>query len=309
MFLSLSRIIKYGSLNFWRNKAISMASISVLTLTLIIITGVALLSIIAQTVLTSIEGKIDIAATFKTDAAEEQVVKIKTALEGLEEVGGVEYITREQALTQFRERHKNDEVVLRSLDEVGENPFGATLNIKAKKAADPVEFERIARFLQQDVYAGVIDKVNYFDNKVIIEKLSAITGAARRGGVALSLVLILIAVLVAFNTIRLTIYTTRDRFTIMRLVGSSNWFIRGPVIVENALNGALAAVITMVLYMAGLSITSTKITEFFAGPNIDINLWQSYLTNFWQFFLLQLGVAVILGIIASLFALRRYLKV
>lgn len=309
MFLSLSRIIKHGALNFWRHKAISSAAISVLSLTLIIITGVALLSIVAQTILASIESKIDISATFKPDTAEEQIMKVKNALEGLGEVGGVDYISQEKALADFRERHKDDEIVQRSLDEVGANPFGATLNIKSKNAANAVEFERIARFLQQDVYADVLDKVNYFDNKAIIERLSAITAAARRGGVALSLILVLIATLVAFNTIRLAIYTMRDRFTIMRLVGSSNWFIRGPVIVESILNGVLAALITSMLYLFGLSIISPKLAEFFAGPNINIDIYSAFLTNFWQFFLLQVIIAVVLGIIASLFALRRYLKV
>lgn len=310
MFLtSLNRILKHGLANFWRNKAISSALISVLTLMLVIITGVAVLLIIAQTLLQGIEAKVDISATFKPEAAETDVLNIKKSLEGLDEVKSAEYVSEDEALEQFKERHKNDEVVQKSLEELGTNPFGATLNIKAKLAADSTQFERIARFLQQDIYSDLVDKINYFDNKAIIERLSQITAATRRAGVILSLVLIFIALLVAFNTFRLAIYTERERITIMRLVGSSNWFIRGPIIVESVMNGLAAAAITSLVFMIGLNIISPRLSVFFSGPDFNLNIYQTYAANFWQFFLMQAVIAIALAIISSLIAMRRYLKV
>ena len=308
-FTSLSRIFKHGAANFWRNKSISSASISVLTLTLVIITGVGLLLIIAQTLLLGIESKVDISATFKPDVTETEIFKVRDALKNVEEVGSVEYVSQSDALTLFKERHKNDTVVQQSLEELGQNPFGATLNIKAKNVSQPSQFERIARFLQQDVYTSIIDKINYFDNKAIFDRLSAITAAARQTGVVLSLILIVIAMLVAFNTIRLAIYTARDRITIMRLVGSSNWFIRRPFLIESALNALVAAAITSLFFWIGLNVISPKLSTFFAGPGIEINILKAYLDNFWQFLGLQLGVAILLGVVSAFIAMRRYLKI
>lgn len=308
-FTSLARIFKYGAQNFWRDKAVSSATISVLAFTLVTITGVAVLSMAAQGLLSDVESKIDISATFKADTPEDQIIKVKDALSKLDFVGDVEYVSQEQALENFKQRHQNDPVIQQSLKEIGTNPFGATLNIKAKNPSDQTQFENIAHFLRQDVYSSIIDNVNYYDNKTIIERLSAITATARKSGVVLSLILIVIAMLVAFNTIRLTIYNTRDRITIMRLVGSSNWFIRGPLLVENALNGLVAAVITTAIFAIGLSAVSPRLATFFASPGININILDTYMNNFWQFFLMQAGIAIALGVISSLIAMRRYLRV
>ena len=111
------------------------------------------------------------------------------------------------------------------------------MNIKAQ---DPREYESISRFLESDNFKNIVSKINFRQNQPVIEKLTAILKASRALGFGITLALSAIAILVAFNTIRLAIYTSRDEISIMRLVGASNAYIRGPFIMEGVLHGLIA---------------------------------------------------------------------
>ena len=112
---------------------------------------------------------------------------------------------------------------------MGDNPLEASLNIKAKLIDN---YESIASFLESTRFSAMVDTVNYRQNQKVIEKLSSILSTVRNSGFIAILVLGFIAVLVTFNTIRLKIYSMREEIGVMRLVGASNWYIRGPFIIE-----------------------------------------------------------------------------
>ncbi len=156
---------------------------------------------------------------FAPAAYEADVLDVKEELEALPEVAEVEYVSREQALEDFRGRHENDQLTLQALDELDENPLGAVLNIRAKETS---QYESIATFLEEsDALSqdgdALIDNVNYFQNKVTIDRLTDIINASERIGFAVTLVLTILSVLITFNTIRLAIYTSRDEIKVMRL--------------------------------------------------------------------------------------------
>ena len=127
----------------------------------------------------------------------------------------MKYVSRETALENFRLRHENDQITLQALDELGDNPLGATLNIKA---LEPSQYEGIANFLNEENILSsegekIIDKINYFENKIAINKLSRIINSAERLGLVLSLALIVVSIVITLNTIRLTIYISREEIS------------------------------------------------------------------------------------------------
>ncbi len=300
--VTLKRIITYGWISFRRNGWLSTATILVMMLTLFVIGGLLLTSVVANTILRDLEGKIDISMSFKKGTTETVIAGVKSEIQTLPEVREVTYVSAQEALSNFKERHKDDSTILASLEELGEeNPLLATLNIKAE---DPLQFASIADFLQKKNYPNV-EKINYFENQKIIDRLSSVVRGVRSLGIAIVLILGFVAVLVAFNTVRLAIYTAREEINIMKLVGATNWYIRGPFMVEGVLHGVFAAIATSLLYFPIIWVASPKLLFFL--PNINL---QTYFTeNFVQFLVILLTIGIVLGVGSSLLAVRRYLKI
>ena len=292
-------------MNFWRNNWVSLAAILVVVITLFTIGSLIFSRAILGSVLTQVQNRIDISVYFKTDAEEEGILALKDLVSKLDEVKSVEYISAEEALTIFKERHKDNALISQSLEELGSNPLGAALNIKAKEIS---QYESIAKFLNAGNGAfdsSAIDKINYFQNKKVIDRLSLILDSTKNLGLIISLILIGVAVLVTFNTIRLTIYAAREEVEVMRLVGASNRFVSGPFIVEGIMYGFISAVVVMVLFYPFTLWIGARVGRFFG----DINIFEYYISNFGQIFLTLLVIGVLLGSVSSFIAVRRYLKV
>jgi cell division transport system permease protein len=306
-WLSTKRIIRTGFLSFWRNSFVSLSSILVVSVTLFTIGALIFTSVIMESVLTDLKSKVDVNVYFVTTASEDEVVKVRASLEKIPEVASVEYISRAQAVADFKEKHKDDYLTLQALDELADNPLGARLNIVAK---DPSQYESIVKSLEDksalsQAGASIIDKVNYRQNKVVIDRLTQIITGAKQLGFALAGVLVLISLLITFNTIRLVIYMSREEIAIMRLVGASNMYIRGPFVVGGVIYGFISALIAMALFYPVTLWLGGTTTEFFGG----VNLFEYYVKHFFEMFLLLLGVGALLGAISSFLAVRKYLKV
>ena len=300
--ITFRRVLTYGWLSFRRNGWLSTATILVMMLMLFVIGGLLLISVVSNTVLNDLENKIDISMSFRKNTSEATILAIQRETEALAMVREVSYVSPEEALTSFKERHKDDPAVLASLEELGEeNPLPATLNIKAR---DPNDFPAIAKFLEGKNFPGV-EKINYFENQKVIERLSSVVRGMRSLGIVAVLVLGFVAVLVAFNTVRLAIYTAREEINIMRLVGATNWYIRGPFMVEGILQGSIAAVATALFFFPIIWLSASKILVFLPS----INLFRYFAQNFFEFLLILLVIGVSLGVGSSMIAVRRYLKI
>ena len=142
--LVTKRIFKSGLQNFFRNGFVSLSSVLVITITLFIITSVILLGGFLNYSLDQVRNKVDVNVYFITTATETDILSVKKSLDALPEVSSIEYISRDQALINFKEKYKGDDLTLQALDELGDNPLGATLNIKAK---DPSQYAGIAKYL------------------------------------------------------------------------------------------------------------------------------------------------------------------
>ena len=306
-WIKLKRILRTGFFNFWRDGTVSFASVLVMTITLMVIGLVSFSGAILDTTLAELRNKIDINVTFATSAAEEDILGIKHALESLPEVFLVTYVTRDEALTLFKERHQNDQAILSALDELGENPLGAVLNIKAR---DPAQYASVAEFLESDNALSsegitIIDRLNYFENKVAIDKLTRIIATADRLGFILTIFLAVISVLIAFNTIRLTIYITRDEVSVMRLVGASTTYIRGPFVVVGVIYGVVAGLLTLLLFLPITYWLASSTESFFIG----FNIFSYYLRHFLEIASIIIASGVLIGALSSFLAIRKYLKV
>jgi len=302
MFLvKVKRVIRVGFVNFWRNGWISLATILVMTIALFVVGSLILGKAVVASTLAQLEDKVDITVYFKTGADEEEIFTFQDKLEKLNEVKTVAYVSSEEALSAFRKRHVDNALITQSLEELGENPLGANLNIKAK---DTSQYESIAHFLEASAIFS-IDKINYRQNKMVIDRLGNILNASRNVGLGITLLLSAIAIIVAFNTIRLAIYTSKDEITVMRLVGASSRYIRGPFIVEGIMHGIVASVFTMFIFYPLTLWLGPLAEKFFGG----VNLFNYYLSSFFQLFAVLLVFGSGLGAISSFIAARRYLKV
>jgi cell division transport system permease protein len=284
-----------------RNGWLSTATVSIMVLTLLVITVLIMVNVIANAVLISLENKIDISVYFKLKTPEEQILNVKSQLEELAEVENIKYVSQDQALVDFKEKHKDNPVLLQSLEELDANPLEASLNITAKQTS---QYASINQFLESVHYRDIIDKVNYMQNKGVIEKLSSIIIDVKTMGLVISLILAIIVFLVTFNSIRLAIYSSREEINVMKLVGASNWFIRGPFILEGLLYGIIATVITIIILYPAFYFVSPKISGFL--PIGDIFIY--FRANVLALSVLLLGVSVVLGIFSSFIAVRKYLK-
>jgi len=300
------RISRYGLIGFVRNGFVSLAAVLIMTITLFVVAVLMVGSAALTTTLEQLTQKVDVNVYFITTAPEERVLEVERSLENLPEVASVTYTSREEAIANFRERHKNDQLTLQALDELEENPLGASL---AVQAYDTSQYESIARFLEDAPVVGegedrIIEKVNFFQNKAAIDRLTNIINTARTIGFATALILGIASILIAFNTIRLAIYTSRDEISVMKLVGASPWYVRGPFVVAGILYGvASGAFVLIVLYPIMLWLGGPS--EAFFG---SFNTFEYYVSTFPLLFLVVMGVGVLLGALSSYLAVRRYLK-
>ena len=299
--VTLSRIIKFAWQGFLRNGWLSVSTIGIMILALLVFESLILFNVIAGGAIESVQEKVDVSVYFKSNVSEDSVLNIKRSLEGLSEVKAVEYVSREEALEEFKARHADDETIVQTLEELDENPLLASLNIKANELG---EYDTIASYLEAPNLADSIEKVTYAQNKVVIDRLDKLTNATERGVVALTIFLAFLAVLVTFNTIRLAIFSNREQIEIMRLVGASNSFIRGPYIAEGVLYGLIAAVVSFAILVPVISFMSPHI----AGFILEVNLGDYFANNWVNLILYQVLFGVTLGIVSSAIAIRKYLE-
>jgi len=304
----MKRIARSGFFSFWRNGFVSLSSVLVMIITLFVITSTIFLGAILNASLQEIKSKVDINVYFVRTAPEADILALQKALEVLPEVKvPVEYVSREDALADFRQKHQDDQFTLQALDELGENPLGASLNIRAK---EPSQYEGIAEFLKSkgaltENGTTIIDKINYYQNKTAIDTLTKMINSANRLGFILTLFLVLVSILITFNTIRLAIFMSRDEISVMRLVGASRMYIRGPFIVSGAIYGVVSGFITLTLFFPITLWLGNATAEFFVG----LNVFSYYISNFAQIFLIVIFSGAFIGALSSFLAVRKHLKI
>ncbi|MFA5934486.1 MAG: permease-like cell division protein FtsX [Candidatus Paceibacterota bacterium] len=308
IWLNIKRVFRSGLQNFFRNGFVSLSSVLVMSITLFIMSSMIFLGGFLEYSLNKVKEKVDINVYFLTTTSEEDILSVRKSLEALSEVSSIEYISREQALIDFKEKHKDDELTLQAVDELDDNPLGGSLNIKAK---EPSQYAGIAKFLDSTNGSllskdgiKIIDKVNYYQNKIIIDRLSGIIKSANTLGIWLAIIFIIISILMTFNTIRLTIFMAKDEISVMRLVGASGKYVKGPFVVSGILCGLISSVIILIISAIFAFWVSRYYGSYFSG----FNLFNYFIDNFMKILLVIMGSGVIFGSLASYMAVHKYLR-
>jgi len=309
--IKIGRTIKYGILNIVRNGWLSIGTISIILITLFMINIQTAIVFSNHLLLKDMQDKINVSVYFKDDTSQEEVFKIKEQIENLPEVKEVIFISKEEALSQFKEFNKDKEEIQKSLEELAENPFGAILNIKAHH---PDQYGAIAEKIEQMDGHDQIKFVNYLKYKSVIDNLGQEMKSNQRVALLMGMTLSIIAILITFNSIRITIYSHRQEIEIMRLVGASNKYIQLPYIWEGIFYGFVAALVSVPLAYFYLSFISQGSGADSVLPVSNTTYLKEFLSDYFSqniflIFLSHLLLGISLGTVSSFIAIRRYLKI
>lgn len=303
---TLRRIIRSGCINFVRNSWLSIAAMAVMLITLTIV----LFSIIANATFNNtikqINSKINVSVYLKDSVDQQQTDDLIGQIKKLDNVQTVTYLNKNQALELYKKQNANNTSLLIAATEAT-NPVPATIQIQpydTNKLAD------IKSFLEKpDIKALQSDPTSYSGTiKQAVDNIAHASLFLRRAGIASVLVFSFVSMLIIFNTIQMAIFNRRDELTIMRLLGASTSYIRGPFVVESMLYGIIAAIISVVL-LNGLFVVSSSTLQASSLGLLDINYANQYFgDHFWKFLTLQVLLGIFIGAVSSIIATRRYLK-
>lgn len=289
-------------MNFFRNGWLSFATISVLAISLYIISVTFFIWVMADVVLKSIEEKINISVYFQPEVSEEEVLEIKGVFVGIEGVKSVEYVSKNQAFDEFKNLGESDPSIKKALELIGENPLLSSLVIRAHSSE---KYESIDQAVQNAGLGEKINRISYKENKDSIERFNNIIKIIKEIGLALGVIFVAVAVMITFNTIRITIYSHKQEFEIMRLVGASNLYVEMPYVFEGIFYGISASIVSVIALFGTVKFMSSFANKIVPG----YNLVSYYLDHLLLIFSSLIVLGIILGIISSFIAIRRYLKI
>lgn len=303
MLVTAIRILKAAFQNIARNAWLGAATVAVLVLALLSVNVLVGVNTLINRAVGILEEKVDVTVFFKPNAHEAVVNQARFFLEDLPQVRRVELVPAEQALALFRERHRNDPEILAALEELGENPLGATIRITAR---DTSNYPFIVETLQNPQFADAIESRSYDDHSASIEAVRMLAKNVRLVGVGLIIVFTLIGILIIFNTVRVAIYTQREEIGIMRLVGASSPYIRFPFVIQGIVLALIALLVT-----AGMVAIIVEWAEPLLVPLYDgmaPGLRHAFFGEGWRLALVEGGCLAFLVGITSWAAVGKYLK-
>ena len=307
-FNTFKRIIRTGATNFVRNAWLAMAAMAVMVVTLTIILFSIITSATFNNTIDQITSKINISVYLKDSVTEKQRTDLMAGLKTLPNVKKVDFISKDQALAEYKAANANNQGLLQALNETS-NPLPASVQILP---VDPSKIQDIKTYLDkpenmalQDPQAGT----SYSgDRKAAIDKITHATNVLQRIGVAAVIIFAVISMLIIFNTIQMAIFNRRDELTIMRLLGATTWYIRGPFVVESIMYGVISALISIAIIDAVFVAASSALQASSLGL-LDIGYANTYFhEKFWLLLTLQLAAGIVIGAVSSTIATRRYLK-
>ena len=308
MFLSqCKRIIYLGLLNVVRSPFVTFSAVFVMTITLFVVGFSLLFGQVMEDTLETLRNKVDITVYFVSDTSEEYILSIRDELQENPYVENVVYISQTEALNEYLKRHENNPDLTKGINLLEGNPFRARFSIRANNTES---FGQIAEFITQkdllleESTTRIVDKIDYYQNKNIIERLNAIVETATFFTRLIIILLIFISFLIVFNIIRLVIYLSKDEISVMRLIGAKDWYIRSPFLISGSVYGFIGAILSM-LFLYPISYWLSPAVQAFFGN--EGGLFVYYVASFFQVMLVLLVLGVFIGMLSSWLSTNRYL--
>ncbi len=303
MLISSLRVFKFAVKDFWRNFGLSLMTISILTLTYVSLNLLVVVNFFTDTAIKLIENRVDISVYFGPDVSADRVMGVRGNLLNLPEVKDVTFVSRDDALAQFKKTHASDPSILEALQEVGDNPLGPVLIVKANSAEN---YGPILEALKGPAISSLVKDKTVEDHRSLIERLTAITDKVKRAAIGLSLMFAFISLLIVFNTVRVAIYIHREEISIMRLVGASSNFVRLPFLIETVFFNLIALGLVAAAVFPALRVIEPAASAFF--DNAQVGLVDYYRNNWIAIFGYQLAAVTALSLLAAWFSMRRNLR-
>lgn len=305
MITFLLRTAKYAFQDFWRNFWLSLITVTVIFIALFSFNSLILVKTVSEYTLETIENKIDVSVFINPGTEEAVIMDLRARILGLEQVKEVIYVSAKEALDSMKDKHKEDQSILQSIEELQENPLGAQLIVRAQSTE---EYDPIVALLGDERYSSIIADKNFDEHTIIIDKVAGISRRIRSVASVLTIIFALIALIVVYNTLRVIIYTHRTEIAIMRLVGATKWFIRMPYLWQSLFYALFAIVIFLLIWYPILGLIQPFVNELFVDGSA-INLVDFYNINFILLFGGQLLGLLVLLSVASILATSKYSKV
>jgi cell division transport system permease protein len=299
------RIIKAGCLSFLRNATLAVAAIAVMVITLTIVLTSIIANATFSNTISQITDKIDISIFLKDNVTPQQRDKLLADLKNLPNIKSVKYISKEEALTSYKKQNQTNTALLVAISET-DNPLPASITVKP---TDPNKITEIQKALERPDIKQLSEHTDsQEERKQALNKITTATQFFQKAGVVGVIVFAVVSMLIIFNTIRMAIFNRRDELQIMRLLGASSWYIRGPFVVETILYGIVSAIISLTLCNFLFVGAASALGASSLGL-LDIHFASAYFGNrFWLFLISQTASGILIGAVSSVIATRRYLK-
>ncbi|MDD5639421.1 MAG: permease-like cell division protein FtsX [Candidatus Pacebacteria bacterium] len=294
------KIIKGGWKNFKRQGFLSFATALIIFVVVLLGTSLFIFEGGVRFFSEKIRDKIDVSVYFKESVDREAILDFKSQIEKMPEVKSVEYISPEDAYAIFSKSHENDDFS-RSLQAIQVNPFLASLKIKTNF---PEQYATVTEFFKKEEVAPYVRNVNDHKRGLIIEKFSKIATNVENVGLIATIILSIIAIIITYNTVRLSIHSQRMEIEVMHLVGAKNSLVRGPFLVQGMLSGFFASLVAFIISLIIIFSLKDKVLSITDGFDISA----IYMTNLSLVILLQFGLGIGLGLVSSYIATKKYLK-
>ncbi len=286
-----------------RNFLMFFTAISTVAITLFMVGFFLIIVYDVQAILASVKSQVEVAVYLKDNATQEFKDYLEQEIKSWEEVSEVVFVSKEQALEKFKRDNEGSEI----LKEIQGNPLPASFEIKLQS---PEKVEQIAlRFLTKDgTYIDGVDEVIYGQNYV--QKLFSITAIAGSIAFLIIIMLLLAAIVLIYNTIRLSIHARRKEIEVMKLVGATNWFVRIPFLFEGFFEGVAGSSISVIMLFfmsnyllirgekAIIDTLRVKELAILGSSNVILYIYAGIIV-----------LGGLIGLLSSSFALKRYIRV
>lgn len=301
--ISFARVVKFSFQDIFRNIWLSLVTIIILILALFTINMLLTVQILSDNSIKAVKEKVDVSIFLNPELDESSILSLKERVEKFKNVKEVEYVSRAKALESFRLRYQNNPSILQALQELGKNPLSPSLIIKPN---DVSKFDALVNDLNK-IEDDLIESRNFTDHSLVLNKINTITDRISEVGLAISFLFVIIALLVVYNSVRVAIYTHRKEIAIMRLVGASSSFVYMPFLLSSVIYAFVGILVVIAIYYPFLTLLQPYLEAFFVDYNV--NLLAYYNQNFLIIFGWQFVGAALVGIVASLLAVKKYSKI
>lgn len=301
--ITLWRVFKTGFRNLFRNAWLSIAATAIMVVTLVIVAFFAFSALFLQNQLQAVKEKIDLTVFIKDEATPEQVKQLQATIASYDNVKEVKYISKADALERLRTSSKDGEQLAKTATEIG-NPLPASLEVRTKSLDNLDGLNNQIKGAQQATIIQSTSNDNSDVRRKVVDRIVSISRAVSRVGTVISVAFLIISLMIIFNTIRMAIFTRREEIEIMKLVGATNWFIRGPFLVEGAMYGVIGATIALAITIPVINLTRPLFLSYFNASDV-----LNFVSD--RIFIVSLsmyGLGILIGILSSFLAISRHLK-